>query len=47
MGGVVGPILPISETEIVIFSGPFAGETMMLDPATGNIYHQKYVYTQR
>ena len=47
MGGVVGPILPISETEIIILSGPFAGETMMLDPGTGNIYHQNFVYLHR
>ena len=43
-GGVVGPILPISETEIIIISGPFAGETMVYEPETGNIYHQNIVY---
>jgi hypothetical protein len=47
IGGVVGPILPISETAIVILSGPFAGETMMLDPGTGNIHHQNYIYIHR
>jgi CubicO group peptidase (beta-lactamase class C family) len=44
MAGYVGPILPISETEIVILSGSFSGETMGYDPETGNIYHQKIVY---
>ncbi len=44
MGGLVGPILPINETEIVIQSGPFAGETMDFDPGTGNICHQLFVY---
>jgi CubicO group peptidase (beta-lactamase class C family) len=47
MGGVVGPILPISETEIIILSGPFAGETMAVDPETGNIQHQQIVYIQQ
>ncbi len=44
MAGSVGPILPISETEIVIQSGPFIGETMIYDSATGNIYHQAVVF---
>lgn len=44
MGGVVGPLLPISETEIVIVSGPFAGETMVRDPDEGTIAHQWVVY---
>lgn len=47
MGGVVGPLLPISETEIIILSGPFAGETMTVNPKTGNIYHQQFAYIQR
>ncbi len=42
--GVIGPILPISETEIIIFSGSFAGESMVYDPDTGIIYHQWVVY---
>jgi CubicO group peptidase (beta-lactamase class C family) len=44
MPGVVGPLLPISETEMVILSGPFAGETMTYDPGTGSITHQWVVY---
>jgi len=44
MPGVVGPLKPISETEIIILSGPFAGETMVYDPGTGYIYHQWVVY---
>jgi len=46
MAGFVGPILPISDTEIIILSGPFAGETMIFEPATGNIYHQNIVYKE-
>jgi len=44
MPGVVGPLKPITETEIIILSGPFAGETMVYEPATGYIYHQWVVY---
>lgn len=47
MAGLVGPILPISETEIIILSGPFAGETMVVEAGTGNIYHQSIIYQQR
>jgi hypothetical protein len=47
MGGVVGPIFPISETEIIILSGPFAGETMVIEPGAGNIYHQNLVFHPR
>jgi len=44
MAGMVGPILPISDTEIVILSGPFSGETMVYEPSSGNIAHQSIVY---
>lgn len=44
MAGSIGPILPVSETEIIIQSGPFVGETMVYESATGNIYHQSVVY---
>ena len=44
MGGVVGPLLPISETEIIIQSGPFVGEAMVYEPATGSIYHHFLVF---
>ena len=44
MEGIVGPLLPISETEIVIQSGPFVGETMVYESATGTIYHQSVVF---
>jgi CubicO group peptidase (beta-lactamase class C family) len=47
MVGVVGPILPVSETEIIILSGPFTGETMVYEPSTGNIYHQRIVFIRR
>jgi len=44
MGGFVGPLKPISETEMVILSGPFAGETMVYEPETACIYHQSIVF---
>jgi hypothetical protein len=44
MPGVIGPLRPISETEIAIQSGPFAGETVVYDPSTGYLYHQWVVY---
>ncbi len=47
MGGVVGPILPVSETEIIILSGPFVGETMEYDSGTSNIYHHRIVFIRR
>jgi hypothetical protein len=47
MGGGVGPILPINETESIILSGPFAGETMEYNPETGRIYHQRIVFIRR
>jgi CubicO group peptidase (beta-lactamase class C family) len=47
MSGYVGPVLPISDTELVILSGNFAGETMVYDPETGDIYHQMNVYLDK
>ena len=47
MSGLVGPILPISETEIIILTGPFAGETMIYEPDTGNITHQSILFQQK
>jgi hypothetical protein len=44
MPGVIGPILPISESEIIILSGSFTGEIMTYDPDSGTIYHQWVVY---
>ncbi len=44
MAGWVGPLLPINETEIVILSGSFAGETMVNEPDTGTISHQSIVF---
>ena len=44
MAGFVGPLLPISETEIIILSGSFVGETMIYEPSTGYIYHQAIIY---
>ena len=40
MPGVIGPILPISETEIIILSGSFAGESMIYNPDAGSLTHQ-------
>ncbi len=47
MAGSFGPILPIGETEIIIQSGPFVGETMAYEPRTGNIYHGSAVFKPR
>ncbi|NCF66112.1 MAG: hypothetical protein GWP61_09055 [Chloroflexi bacterium] len=47
MTGSIGPIVPIDETNLIILSGPFAGETITHDPDTGNIYHQGFVYKLR
>jgi len=47
MGGSVGPVLPISGTEIIIQSGPFAGEIMVYELSTGSIYHQRIVFIRR
>jgi len=44
MAGPIGPLNPISATEIIIMSGSFAGETMDYEPATGCIYHQSFRY---
>jgi hypothetical protein len=47
MAGYVGPMLPISETEIIILSGSFQGETLHNDPDTGQLIHQMILYTPR
>ena len=47
MDGYVGPMWPVSETQIIILSGSFAGETMVYDPGTGEISHQSIVYRPR
>jgi CubicO group peptidase (beta-lactamase class C family) len=47
MAGAIGPIVPISETELIILSGSFAGETMVYSPETGNISHQMNVYLDK
>jgi hypothetical protein len=44
MAGFVGPLLPTSESEIIILSGSFAGEIMVYEPGTGNVYHQSIVF---
>jgi CubicO group peptidase (beta-lactamase class C family) len=44
MAGFVGPLLPIGESEIIILSGSFAGETMDYDAGTGYLYHQSIVF---
>jgi len=44
MPGIIGPLLPISEKEIIILGGPFAGETMVYDPDTGTLAHQWVIY---
>ena len=47
MEGYVGPMWPVSDTQIVILSGSFAGETMVRDPDTGEISHQSIIYRPR
>lgn len=47
MSGLVGPILPISETELIILSGPFAGETMIYEPEFNAISHQMIIYIKQ
>lgn len=47
MSGLVGPMLPISETKIVILSGPFAGETMVYETSTGSLIHQNIVFVRQ
>jgi hypothetical protein len=44
MSNPFGPVVPISETFIRIWSGPFAGEIMEYFPSTGNIIHQNAVF---
>jgi hypothetical protein len=44
MSGFVGPILPISETELIILSGSFAWETILYEPETGYLFHQKIAF---
>lgn len=44
MPNPAGPLLPISETEIIPVSGPFAGETMLYEPDTGLLIHQSIIY---
>ena len=44
MSGPAGPLLPVSETEILIVGGPFAGETLLFDPETGGLQHQSYLF---
>jgi len=36
---------PISETEIILLSGPFVGETMIYDETTKSIYWGNNIYT--
>lgn len=45
MGGVIGPLKPLSEREVVILSGPFAGELIVREPDAGRLYHQWVVYS--
>jgi CubicO group peptidase (beta-lactamase class C family) len=44
MTGIVGPVLPISKTELIVMSGVFAGETMIYNPDKGTISHQGVVF---
>jgi CubicO group peptidase (beta-lactamase class C family) len=44
MPGVIGPLLPISETEILILTGSFAGETITYDLPTNSLAHQWVIY---
>ena len=47
MAGYVGPMWSVSDTEIIVLSGSFAGETMVRDPGTGEIRHQSIIYRPR
>jgi CubicO group peptidase (beta-lactamase class C family) len=47
MAGMHGPISPISETEIIILSGPFAGEVMVREADAGRILHQGMSYQRK
>lgn len=42
-----GPLLPLNDTLIRVLSGPFHGEVLDLDPATGVILHQKWAFVPR
>lgn len=40
LSGVFGPVVPVNDHCLEIMSGPFAGETIEYDPATGFLIHQ-------
>jgi CubicO group peptidase (beta-lactamase class C family) len=44
MSGIFGPILPLDEHRLKILSGPFAGEIIEYDQATGQLYHQNGIF---
>jgi CubicO group peptidase (beta-lactamase class C family) len=44
MSGHIGPVVPVSDHYLQILSGPFAGETMEYDPATGILAHQNALF---
>lgn len=44
ISGVFGPILPLEDCYLRILSGPFAGETMLCLPDSGQIIHQNFVF---
>ena len=44
MSGVFGPVVPVNDHCLEIMSGPFAGETIEYDSATGFLIHQNAVY---
>lgn len=47
VSGAIGPVIAIDDTTIIVMSGPFAGETMKLDPDSGVITHQHVCYLPR
>jgi hypothetical protein len=44
MSNVFGPVVPIDEHYLEFLSGPFAGETIEYDSATGILVHQNAVF---
>lgn len=44
MSGIFGPILPVDDHHLKILSGPFAGENIEYDQASGRLFHQNGIF---
>jgi CubicO group peptidase (beta-lactamase class C family) len=44
MSGIFGPILPVDNHRLKILSGPFAGEIIEYDQASGQLFHQNGIF---